>query len=86
VGSPAYAFPVRTLTKKDIETLMSTYDADPVGSICTAVGSILEVSVTNWQHMMSLLPPSYVRSNELAQQDIAAMDSLVKKLVERRTL
>jgi len=86
VGSPAYAFAVRILTKKDIEVLMATYDADPVGSICTAVGTILEVSVTNWQHMMSLLPPSYARSNELTLQKVAAMDSLVKQLVEHRTL
>jgi hypothetical protein len=65
---------------------MATYDADPVGSICTAVGTMFEVSVTSWQHMMSLLPPAYVISSELAQQDIAAMDSVIQQLVERRTL
>ena len=65
---------------------MATYDADPVGSICTAVGTIFEVSVTNWQHMLSLLPPAYVQSHALAQQETAAMDSVVKQLVEHRTL
>jgi hypothetical protein len=65
---------------------MASYDADPVGSICTAVGTIFEVSVTNWQNMLTLLPPSFEISNDLAEQEITAMDSLVKQLVEHRTL
>ncbi|CAB4368271.1 unannotated protein [freshwater metagenome] len=86
MGSPAYALAVRTLTKKDIETLMSTYDADPVGSLCVAIGAMLGESITQWSDLMTHLPPSLAQSPELSRQDIAAMDSLVKLLVERRTL
>jgi len=77
---------VQTLTKKDVEALMSTYDANPVGSLCIALSVLLRVQVTQWEQAMALLPSPFAESKELKQQDVAAMDELVKQLVERRAL
>jgi len=77
---------VRTLTKKEVETLLETYDHDPVGSLCTAVSSLLEVDCPTWESMMALLPMRYAVSGSLARQETATMDDLVKQLVEHRAL
>jgi hypothetical protein len=77
---------VRTLTKKEVEALLETYDHDPVGSLCTAVSSLLEVDCPTWESMMALLPMRYAVSGSLARQETAAMDDLVKQLVEHRAL
>ena len=77
---------MRTLTKKEVETLLETYDHDPVGSLCTAVSSLLEVDCPTWESMMTLLPERYTASGSLVRQEMTAMDDLVKQLVEHRAL
>ena len=77
---------MRTLTKKEIETLLETYDHDPAGSLRTAIGSLLEVECPTWESMTSLLPASYAATGSLARRETTAMDDLVKQLVEHRGL
>ncbi len=77
---------MRTLTKKEIETLLETYDHDPAGSLCKAIGSLLEVECPTWESMTSLLPANYNTTGSLARRETAAMDDLVKQLVEHRAL
>jgi hypothetical protein len=77
---------MHTLTKKEVETLLDTYDQDPVNSLRKAVSSALGVECPTWKSMMALLPGQYTASGSLAQQETAAMDHLVKQLVEHRSL
>lgn len=77
---------MHTLTKKEVETLLDTYDQDPVNSLRTAVNSLLGVECPTWEAMMTLLPPRYSSLSSLAQQETTAMDNLVKQLVEHRVL
>ena len=77
---------MRTLTKKEVETLLDTYDRDPVGSLQIAVSSLLGVQCRTWKAMMTLLPSRYSSLSSLARQETAAMDELVKQLVEHRAL
>jgi len=74
------------LTKKEVETLTLTYDADPVGSLCNAISALLDVPATPWIQLLALLPPAFAESKELMNQDVTALDELVKQLVEQRTL
>jgi hypothetical protein len=77
---------MHTLTKKEIEALLETYDLDPVNSLRTAVSSLLGVECPTWESMMALLPSRYSSLSSLAQQETTAMDNLVKQLVEHRAL
>jgi hypothetical protein len=74
------------LTKKEIETLLETYDHDPAGSLRTAIGSLLEVDCPTWESMTTLLPVRYTANGLLAGRETTAMDDLVKQLVEHRAL
>jgi hypothetical protein len=77
---------MRTLTKKEVETLLGTYDADPAGSLRIAVSSLLGVECPTWDSMTALMPTQYTASGSLAQQHTEALDNLVKQLVEHRAL
>ncbi len=77
---------MRTLTKKEVETLLETYDRDPVGSLQRAVSSLLGIECSTWEAMLTLLPSRYSALSSLAQQETTAMDNLVKQLVEHRNL
>ncbi len=77
---------MQTLTKKEIENLLDSYDSDPTGSLRTAVSSLLGVDCVSWDEMTSLMPAKYVSSGSLQRQETIAMDDLVKQLVEHRAL
>lgn len=77
---------MRTLTKKEIENLLDTYDHDPTGSLCKAIGSLLDVDCPTWESMTKLLPARFTATGSLARRETTAMDDLVKQLVEHRTL
>ena len=74
------------LTKKEVETLLDTYDDDPAGSLRTAISSLLGVECPTWDSMRTLLPERYTASGLLESQETATMDGLVKQLVEHRSL
>ena len=77
---------MHTLTKKEIETLLDSYDQDPVNSLLLAVSSALGHECPTWESMLLLLPKQYTTSGSLARRDTTSMDDLVKQLVEHRTL
>jgi hypothetical protein len=77
---------MKTLTKKDIETLLDMYDQDPINSLRLAVSSALGHECPTWESMMLLLPQQYTASGSLARQEMSSMDDLVKQLVEHRAL
>ena len=77
---------MKTLTKKEVETLLDTYDTDPAGSLRTAVSSLLGVDCQTWASMTVLVPTHYTASGALERQEMKAMDDLVKQLVEHRAL
>jgi hypothetical protein len=77
---------VNVLTKKEVETLLDTYDDDPAGSLRTAISSLLGVECPTWNSMTALLPERFTASGLLERKETAAMDGLVKQLVEHRSL
>ena len=77
---------MKTLTKKEVEILLDTYDRDPIGSLQIAVSSLLGVDFPTWDSMIALMPPRYTSSGSLARQETPSMDNLVKQLVEHRSL
>ena len=77
---------MRTLTKKEIETLLETYDHDPEGSLRAAISSLLEIDCPTWESMTTLLPVRYTANGLLGGRETTAMDDLVKQLVEHRAL
>lgn len=77
---------MKTLTKKEVETLLESYDADPSGSLRTAVSSLFGIDCPTWDSMTVLLPERYTATGLLESQEPAAMDNLVKQLVEHRAL
>jgi len=77
---------MKTLTKKEVETLLNSYDADPVDSLRIAVSSLLGVDCPTWDSMTALMPTKYTTSGALGRQETTAMDELVKQLVEHRSL
>ncbi len=77
---------MKTLTKKEIEILLETYDEDPAESLRIAVSSLLGVDFPTWDSMIALMPTRYTSSESLARQETSSMDELVKQLVEHRTL
>jgi hypothetical protein len=77
---------MRTLTKKEVETLLETYDVDPAGSLRIAVSSLLGVDCPTWDTMIALMSGHFTASGSLARQETTSMDNLVKQLVEHRSL
>jgi hypothetical protein len=77
---------MNTLTKKEVEDLLNSYDADPVDSLRIAVSSLLGVDCPTWDSMTALMPTNYTASGALGRQEMTAMDELVKQLVEHRAL
>lgn len=77
---------MRTLTKREVETLLDTYDRDPIGSLQIAVSSLLGVDCPTWDSMIALMPVRYTATGSLERREATAMDDLVKQLVEHRAL
>jgi hypothetical protein len=77
---------VHTLTKKEVETLLDTYDVNPDGSLLIAISSLLGVDCLTWDSMIALIPARYTDSGSLVRRETSAMDNLVKQLVEHRAL
>ena len=60
-----------TLTKRDVETLLANYDADPIGALTQALTRLAA-------------PPSLISS--LVDAPLGVLDQMVKDLVEWRQL
>ena len=75
-----------TLSKRDIEELLDAYDHDPVAALCTALSRIVEKHDGTWESLASSVPASVAPAGQLQRRDIAALDAVVKHLVENRRL
>ena len=74
------------LSKADVESLLQSYDADPIGSLTQALSVVLGKNLTNWQEAIGQLPSDEFNISALADEEISQLDALVKRLVENRTL
>lgn len=74
------------LSKADVESLLQSYDADPIGSLTQALSVVLGKNLTNWQEAIDQLPSDEFNISALADEEISQLDALVKRLVENRTL
>ena len=77
---------MRKLSKNDVEVLLQSYDADPTGSLLRAISIALESNFSNWQRAVEQLPSDAYNISALLQEETDHLDSLVKQLVEHRTL
>lgn len=74
------------LRKPDVETLLATYDADPVAALTVALRRVLDRPEANWPDLLAAsgLPAGTVEA--LRAGRAAALDDLVTTLNELRTL
>lgn len=78
---------VRThLSKLDIEELLDAYDNNPVDALTKSLSKILNGSDDSWDSIVSQIPESIASHSRLRVRDIAALDAVVKHLVEYRCL
>lgn len=65
---------------------MDTYDADPVASLTTALSRLLDPGDESWEAIVASLPLSDTTKAGLIARETRALDDLVKRLVEHRSL
>lgn len=73
------------LNKQQVEQLTSTYDLDPTGALLTALRIVLEDQNVQWRHLTQRLP-AHISVDALQGHDIAALDQLLRHLIEYREL
>ena len=74
------------LTKTDVERLASTYDTDPTGALCRAVAIVLGTEPVDWAQMVRSCRFDEPRRSALLASDTAALDRLLRDLIELREL
>jgi hypothetical protein len=82
----AGAGPIRRLTKRDVEALLGSYDADPVGALTTALRSTLERPLATWDELVA--DPAFDTAERVAlrERQTPALDALAARLNEERQL
>jgi hypothetical protein len=80
----------RRLSKRDVEALLTTYDADPVAALERALRRVLDVGQAGFdeliEHLTQVGDVSPARRRALLERDTAALDELAAELNETRTL
>jgi hypothetical protein len=74
------------LSKRDIEDLLDSYDDNPVGALATALEKLVGTHDLAWDSLVAYVPEEVARPDRLLSQEIAALDAVVKHLVENRRL
>ena len=74
----------RRLAKADVESLMSTYDADPIGALEHALRVVLGRPHAGFETLVGFAPLDSATKANLTRGDIASLDSLAKQLNENR--
>lgn len=74
----------RPLKKQEVESMMSSYDIDPVSALTTALRIATGHRQATWEHLISLLPRR--QREKLLNADMIAMDLLATELNETRTV
>ena len=83
--------PGRRLTKRDVETLLEHYDADPVGALSVALhrhlpGPHRGPAERSWEDLVAATGFDADRAAALVARDQAALDGLAGELNELRAL
>jgi hypothetical protein len=73
------------LTKRDVEQMMLSYDADPTAALLTALRIVLNDSQMDWDTAVRVLP-AHLPREAIAAQDMHALDELLTYLAECRDL
>jgi hypothetical protein len=77
---------VARLTKRDVEAMLATYDADPVQSLHVALGRVLDRPDATWPALVAATGLPDTERAALARADPAALDALARTLNELRTV
>lgn len=75
-----------TLSKRDIEELLDSYDLDPVRALTRALVKIVKTHDGSWDSIVGQIPDTIAAHDRLRGHDIASLDAVVKHLVEHRRL
>ena len=73
------------LTKRQVEQLVATYDADPPAALLVALRIVLNNTTIEWMEA-TLKMPAHISVDALHHKDIAALDQLLTHLIECRDL
>ncbi len=77
---------MRRLTKREIESLLESYDRDPVASLSRALCSLLQLDGPSWPEIVPHIPTHVAEHDALLRGDLGALDLVTKHLVENRAL
>lgn len=77
---------VRSLRKRDVETLLADYDGDPVGALAAAMRIVLDMPGEVFPALVRAAAFPAERQQRLLAHDVRALDELARELNELRTL
>jgi len=77
---------VSRLRKRDVEALLETYDADPIGALTGALRHLLDDTSGSFPSLLAVAPLPDDRRALLLAHDVDALDALLAELNETRTL
>ena len=77
---------MRKLKKIEVERMLDTYDQDPLGTLSLAISLTKEVSCASWTELVQTLGYDDTRTKNLRDGQTDALDELLKRLVENRSL
>lgn len=77
---------VQSLRKRDVETLLASYDGDPVGALAAAMRIVLGMPGEVFPALVRAAGFTPDRQQRLLAHDVRALDELARELNETRTL
>lgn len=83
---PPSLIAMRKLSKREVEALLAEYDKDPASALLAALQILIPERPDNWEEAVNSLPLDDATKRQLRDRSLAALDSLVKQLVETRSL
>jgi hypothetical protein len=77
---------ITRLTKRDVEALLTAYDADPVAALTVALRRLLDRDDASWPELVGAAPLTDTRRAALLVGEQRALDGLAAELNEARSL
>lgn len=74
------------MSKRDVETLLATYDADAVAALTIALRRVLGQRDATWPELLASAPLTDTRRAALLVAEQGALDDLAAELNELRAL